>query len=352
VRAYIEAGGALAMVGSDLSFASGAYGESALHDVLPVELAGIPRDGAASFSTDAFRPHLTQEGLTHPVTSLSLDEKINEARWAALPQLTGINRVAGLRPGARALLVHPTQKSGDGKPAPVLAIADVGKGRTLALLTDSAWNWGFQAAGAGDDGRAFQRFWEGAIRWLVRDPALTHLRIDLDKVEYRRGQTVSLRVRTLRADYSPAASVDVALELRPAAAGETVPPLRALKVTTGNEGEAQVELDGLEPGAYRLVGRAVLDGRPAEEQTTFVIRPEGHELDDVVARDGVLREIAKASGGEFHDSALGDPSVRPPRKVRVGSLRTVEVWSNPLLLLLAIGLLVAEWTLRRRTGHA
>ena len=132
----------------------------------------------------------------------------------------------------------------------------------------------------------------------------------------------------------------------------TTPPVRASKVTTGAEGEAQVELSGLEPGAYRLVGRAVLDGRPTEEQTTFVIRPEGHELDDVIAREEVLREIAQASGGEFHDGAIGDPTVRPPRKVRVGSLRTVEVWSNPLLLLLAIGLLVAEWTLRRRTGHA
>ena len=352
VRAYIEAGGALAMVGGDLSFASGAYGDSALHDVLPVELDGIPRDGPASFSTDSFRPRLTPEGRTHPVTSLSLDEKINEARWAALPQLTGINRVAGLRPGARALLVHPTQKSADGKPAPVLATADVGKGRTLALLTDSAWSWGFQAAGAGDDGRAFQRFWEDAIRWLVRDPALTHLRIDLDKVEYRRGQTVSLRVRTLRADYSPAAAVEVALDLRSVGAAETAAPLRTVAVTSSGEGEAHAELAGLEPGAYRLVGRAVLDGRPVEEQTTFVIRPEGHELDDVVARTDVLREIATASGGEFRDGSFGDPTVRPPRKVRVGSLRTVEVWSSPLLLLIAIGLLVAEWTLRRRTGHA
>ena len=220
VRAYIEAGGALAMVGGDLSFASGLYGESALHDVLPVDLAGIPRDGAAAFTTDTFRPRLTAEGRTHPVTSLSLDEKTNESRWAALPPLVGINRVAGLRPGAHALLVHPSQKSGDGKPAPVLATADVGKGRTLALLTDSAWNWGFRGRRPGDDGRAFQRFWESAIRWLVRDPALTPLRIDLDKAEYRRGQTVSPRVRTLRADYTPAASVDVALELRPAAAAE------------------------------------------------------------------------------------------------------------------------------------
>jgi hypothetical protein len=144
VRAYIEGGGALAMVGGDLSFASGAYGESALHDVLPVELSGIPRDGPGAFSTDTFRPRLTSEGRTHPVTSLSLDEKINESRWAALPHLRASTAWLGLRPGARALLVHPTQKSGDGKPAPVLATADIGKGRTLALLTDSAWNWGFR----------------------------------------------------------------------------------------------------------------------------------------------------------------------------------------------------------------
>ena len=352
VRAYIEGGGALAMVGGDLSFASGLYGDSALHDALPVELGGIPQDGPASYTTDSFRPRLTAEGRSHPATALSLDGRINESRWAALPPLVGINRVAGLRPGARALLVHPSQKSGDGKPAPVLAVSDVGKGRSLALLTDSAWNWGFQAAGVGDDGRAFQRFWEGAIRWLVRDPALTLLHIDLDKVEYRRGQTVSARVRTLRADYTGAPGVDVSLELRPVEAAEAAAPLRALKLTTSADGETHLELAGLETGAYRLLGRATLDGRAVEERATFVIRAEGHELDDVVAREDVLREIANASGGDFRAGSLASPRIKPPRKVRVGSLRTVEMWSNPLMLLLAVGLLAAEWTLRRRSGHA
>ncbi len=95
-----------------------------------------------------------------------------------------------------------------------------------------------------------------------------------------------------------------------------------------------------------------MDGRAAEERATFVIRAEGHELDDVVARDDVLRELARASGGESRAGSFGSPSVKPPRKVRVGSLRTVEIWSNPLMLLLAIALLAAEWTLRRRSGHA
>lgn len=352
VRAYVESGGALAMIGGDLSFASGDYGSSELRTVLPVDLAGIPAEGAAAFTTESFRPRLTLEGRTHPVTSLSLDERTNEARWTALPALQGINRVARLRPGARSLLVHPSQKSGDGKPAPVLAVADVGKGRSLALLTDSAWSWGFGAAGAGDDGRAFQRFWEGAIRWLVRDPALTVLRLDLDKGEYRRGQSVVLRTRTLRSDFSPAPAEKVSLEVRAGDATAGDRPVRALEVTTGADGEGHLELESLDAGAYRLAGKATLDGRAVTAETTFVVRPEGRELDDVVARERVLREIAETSGGEFREGSVGNPSVRPPRKVRVGSLRTVEIWSNPLLLLLALGLLAAEWTLRRRTGHA
>ena len=259
-----------------------------------------------------------------------------------------------------------------GKPAPVLAVSNFGKGRTLALLTDSAWNWGFAAANdgrgrsargeetparaTGDDGRALQRFWEGAIRWLVRDPALTLLHIDLDRTEYRRGQTVAARVRTLHADYSPAGRIAVTLDLLPAedasgGTGAAAKTLRALTVTTGEDGEAHAELAGLAAGAYRLIGRATLDGRAVEEQTTFVLRPEGRELDDVVSRDEVLRQIAAVTGGEFRVGTLGTPSIRPARQVRVGSLRTVAIWSHPSLLFLALALLASEWMLRRRAGH-
>ena len=113
-----------------------------------------------------------------------------------------------------------------------------------------------------------------------------------------------------------------------------------------------MEFAGLDPGAYRLLGRATLDGRAAEERATFVVRAEGHELDDVLAREDVLRELASASGGDFRAGSLANPTIKPPRKVRVGSLRTVEIWSSPLMLLFAVALLAAEWTLRRRSGHA
>jgi uncharacterized membrane protein len=358
VRNYVEEGGALAMIGGDLSFASGGYGLTALRDVLPVELPATPPtlEGEAdtNLSTEAFRPRLSAEGRAHPITSLLLDPHENELRWGKLPPLEGLNRVPRAKPNATTLLTHPTLKGADGKPAPVLVAGETGKGRSLALLTDSAWHWGFLAAGEGDDGRAFQRFWENAIRWLVRDPALMLLHIELDRLEYGRNQPVAARVRAMHADYSPAPNIDVSIDV--AAADGNVDTgakaLRARHVTTDGDGEAQVDIGALPPGAYRLTGRAAIDGRAVTQDETFVVRAGGPELDDVAARDRVLRELAQASGGDYRFEALPNLTIRPSREVHVGRQRAVELWSRPLLLLLGIGLLALEWTLRRRSGHS
>ncbi len=56
LRDYVQSGGALAMVGGDLSFASGGYAQTALREVLPVELEGIPIQGDRAVTRDAFRP--------------------------------------------------------------------------------------------------------------------------------------------------------------------------------------------------------------------------------------------------------------------------------------------------------
>ncbi|MEA2696040.1 MAG: hypothetical protein QOI66_311 [Myxococcales bacterium] len=358
VRDYVEGGGALAMVGGDLSFASGGYGATALADILPVELpptppgAGTGAGSEADLTSDAFKPKLTTEGRSHPITSLLLDPRENELRWTKLPALEGINRVPRARVGAATLLVHPTLRAEGGKPAPVLVAGEAGKGRALALLTDTAWHWGFVAAGEGDDGRSFQRFWDNAIRWLVRDPALTLLRIELDRVEYHRGQPVAARVRAMHPDYSPARNVAVTVDVRAAGGEPDGKSLRSLSGVTNQDGEAHIDLGLLAPGAYRLIGNATLDGRAASEEKTFVVRAEGRELDDVAFRDRVLKEIAQVGGGDYHFEEIGHPTVREPREVRVGRQRSVELWSSPLLLIVGVALLAGEWTLRRRAGHS
>ena len=156
----------------------------------------------------------------------------------------------------------------------------------------------------------------------------------------------------MHGDYAPAPNVDVTLEVTAADAGADPPVLRTLHATTDADGEAQVDVGLLPTGAYRIKGHATVDGRPVSEEQTFVVRAGGPELDDVAARDKVLRELAQISGGSYAFEELGHVPVRPSREVRVGRQETVEIWSTPPLLLLALALLTLEWTLRRRAGHS
>lgn len=356
IREYVEQGGAFAMIGGDLSFGAGGYAQTPIQEILPVDVPRADSSAAANAMTsDTFKPRLTNEGRGHPITSLLLDARDNEARWGKLPALEGLNQVQRLRPGTVPLLVHPTLRIDGGKPAPILAVAEPGKGRTLSLMTDTAWHWGIVAAGEGDDGRAFQRFWDNAIRWLVRDPALTLLHVDLDRAEYRRHQAPSVRVRTVHPDYTPARDVHVSLSVRgtdAAGSGASSAPLRQQDVVTDAKGEVQVDIGALPPGAYHLTGSATLDGRAVTEDKTFVVRAEGKELEDIISRDDVLRALAAASGGSYRQGSLEGVTIRDPREVRVGNQKELQIWSHPLLLILVLGLLAGEWVLRRRAGYS
>ena len=374
IRRFVEEGGALAMIGGDLSFSSGGYAGTALGEVLPVELLPDENDPARLISTDPFRPRLTAAGRGHPITAIKLDVAENEARLAALPPLEGVNKVGPPRGGATVLLGHPFLTTREGRPMPVLAVGEVEKGRTLALTTDTTWHWSFVAAGetgaaraAGDDGRTYVRFWDNAIRWLIRDPALRYLRVDPDRGEYEQGQPVRLTARAWLQDYRPARDLSVSLEVRPLVArngdggapasapvrgAAPAAPVFSAAARTDAEGQVQVEMTPPRPGAYRVAARATLGGRLLADDTVFTVAVAGRELGAPAARDETLRAVAQASGGRFLDepASLPEVEVHPPRVVRIGKHREVELWSRPVVLLFALACLAGEWLLRRRHG--
>ncbi|MEI7706289.1 MAG: hypothetical protein WCK73_17025, partial [Deltaproteobacteria bacterium] len=200
LRDYVRGGGGFAMVGGGQSFAQGHYGSTPLQDILAVNAP----EGMGE-TAEPFRPRLTPEGRRHPVTSLVPGEGANEAAWTALPAIPGLNFTAPLpaTDGARVLLEAPTLLSG-GRPAPVVAVREVGAGRSLAVTTDGTWYWGFVAAGDGQGGRAHQRFWNAALRWLVRDPSLAPLQLQPDRPSVEPGEPVGFSVSVRGPDYGPA----------------------------------------------------------------------------------------------------------------------------------------------------
>ncbi len=347
LRDYVRGGGGFAMVGGGQSFAQGHYGSTPLQDILAVNAP----EGMGE-TAEPFRPRLTPEGRRHPVTSLVPGEGANEAAWTALPAIPGLNFTAPLpaTDGARVLLEAPTLLSG-GRPAPVVAVREVGAGRSLAVTTDGTWYWGFVAAGDGQGGRAHQRFWNAALRWLVRDPSLAPLQLQPDRPSVEPGEPVGFSVSVRGPDYGPAPGSTVEGSLV-AEDGRVVGQARA---RAGADGQARLEFPAPPPGAYRLQASAEVPGAPLERGAAAVaVRANGAEDSDAAPRPELLKQVAEATGGTFTNlphSGLPEIRMREPEVVEVGRKRDRPLWDRWWTIAFLACALGGEWLLRRRSGH-
>ena len=347
LRDYVRGGGAFAMVGGGQSFAQGHYAGTPVGDILAVN----PAEGMGD-TAEPFRPRLTAEGRRHPVTSLAPGEAANEAAWSALPPLPGLNFTAPLpaSDGARVLLEAPTLLSG-GRPAPVVAVREVGAGRSLSVMTDGTWHWGFVAAGDGQGGRAHQRFWNGALRWLVRDPSLTPLQIQPDRPAVEPGEPVGFSVAVRGPDYGPAPGAAVEGSL----VAEDGRVIGRASARAGPDGSARLEFQAPPPGAYRLQASAEVAGAPVERGGAAVaVRASGAEDSDAAPRPELLRQLAEATGGTFTrlpQAGLPELRLREPEVVEIGRKKDEPLWDRWWYLAILAGALSGEWVLRRRLGH-
>jgi len=354
IRSYVEGGGGLAMLGGGMSFSSGGYHGTPVAAALPVQLLD-PWSTSTLVDTGGFTPELTEAGRSHPVTALRYAVPDNLAAWKALPSLEGANLVAGPRPDATVLAVHPRLKTARGKPMPVIVAGDYGKGKSLAITTDSLWRYGFVAAARpGDDGRAYTKLWENAIRWLIQDPDLRNLHVDSDAVEYEPGARVRLTLRLLGRDYQPLAGGKVSLAWKRGADPALAVPVGTAQLTMGEDGTGTHELAGLAPGAYRVEATAEVSGKKVSAGDIFLVRDASAELDQPAGDKDTLTRISAGTGGRALGTVEALPADLPfdePRVVRVDRRADVELWSRPLLVLLALLVLGLEWLLRQRSGY-
>ncbi len=356
IRDWVKGGGAFVMVGGDLSFASGGYAGTAVEEILPVTLPPGDRASPELLDTAAFRPVLTEEGARHPVTMLGPAGPENVRAWQALVPLEGVNLLAGPAPGAVVLLEHPSLHAASGGHTPLVAAREVGRGRTLAVATDSQWRWAFEQAEAGGDPREYELFWDNAMRWLTHDPALERLRVFTDGDRTVPGAKIDVRLELRDRSFRPANGESVSLELVPMDGG---PAVASSTGVVDEAGSFRAAMRAPPPGAYRIVAHATLaprEGLPAEELTAEeVILSMGatEELAVLAPRPGVLRSIARATKGRFvhADVDLGTLPIPPPRAARVESREDAPLLERAWFLALVVALLAAEWAVRRRWGY-
>jgi hypothetical protein len=196
--------------------------------------------------------------------------------------------------------------------------------------------------------------WENTIRWLIQDPDLRNLHVDSDAVEYVPGAPVHVAVRLLGRDYQPLANGEVSLVVTRGADPAHAEQVSVQKLTVGDDGTQSVELGGLAPGVYRVLGHATIAGRQVDASDIFLVREGGTELDAPVGDAATLEAISAATHGEALgpvDELPARLAFDPPRIIRVDRRTDVELWSRPGLLILVVGLLGLEWLLRQRSGY-
>jgi uncharacterized membrane protein len=343
IEEYVNNGGAVAYLGGDRSFGEAPGANTPFAAILPVTTAG-PADLAP------FTARLTADGQRHPITMLATGSSSSETMWNALPPIQGLN-LTRPKPGAVVLLDHPFTTV-DGKNAPLLVIEEVGRGRSLALMTDASWAWSLPAHALGAPTRSYERFWSNAIRWLVRDPDLTTLSVTADPPSVEPGHPVVGLVIARQSDYQPAAGASVKLELSSADDGHVVAEQTAV---AGPDGSARLEFPAVPAGAYKLVGRATLGDRPLGQGTdTVAVRAVGSELADVRVNATLLAELAKTTKGAFFDSpsfALSEVPLAEPPLVEVGRSKDQPLWDRWYWLTVLVVIAGLEWSVRRRFGY-
>ncbi len=354
VRQFIQGGGGFAMVGGELSFSEGGYDSTVLADMLPVTLP--PSRG--HYQEETYIPTVTEAGRRHPILSFPGGDAASVI--ARLPAFEGFNGSLALANNAEALLTHPAPRTGPSN-QPVLAVREVGKGRTMALLTDSLWFWALPDAGGGGRGTAHRELWANAIRWLIGDPALSRVRVEAKSAAFDPQEPVVLTVRTFDAAYSPLVGANITLTLDGFGDAPTPDqPGGARRVTqvegvSGADGEWTARIPSPGPGAYRArVTARMANAALGSDEDAFLVRQADRESSEGAPRPELLAALAAASDGAVVLKPQDVEGLRwkLPEGVRVHKRKTEPLWDRTWVGVLLVAVWGLEWALRRRNGFA
>ena len=341
-------GGGLLMLGGRRSFAEGGWAGTPVGEVLPVEFDGGARGSnanAAYFATLTVKP--TAAGKVYPVTQLAGDEKASAARWDGMPQLTAVNQVRSVKPGATVLLTGTTETRQE---QVVLAYQRYGRGKALAFPVQDSWLWKMDAAVPVED-QTHANFWRRLVRWLVDGvPDPVSLTTGLDRVEP--GEPLKLTADVVDPAFVEVNDAQVVAKVT-SPSGKTVDV--PLEWTVAKDGEYKGQFVPDEAGTYAVTTSALRDGKELGVHTLHARASAGDaEYFDAAMRASLLTRVAEDTGGAFFtpDNAAQLPEAINYSGRGVTVVEERDLWDMPIILIALLGLMAAEWGYRRVRGLA
>src|SRR5262249_53928624 len=286
-------------------------------------------------------------GNSSPVTQIAATESASTARWSEMPELSAVNLVREVKPGASVLLTG-TDKSH--QEHVVLAYQRYGRGKAFALPVQDTFIWRMDAKMAVTD-TTHAMFWRRLIRWLVDGvPGQVNVSTIADRVEP--GEPVKLTAEVLDSAYAEVNDSRVVAHVTsPSGKTSDVP----VEWTVTRDGDYRTTFGPEESGIYNVRVTAERADKEIGASTLQVRVSAGDaEYFDAAMRAPLLKRIAEDTGGRFfttaQTSALPEAISYSGRGVTVVEER--ELWDMPALFIALVGLIAAEWGYRRNRGLA
>jgi hypothetical protein len=241
----------------------------------------------------------------------------------------------------------------NGAEAPVLAVHRVGAGRAAAFTSGGSWYW--QMSRPAED-QFYEKFWKQMIRWLAVG-AEPQLRVSTEKEIYSRGERVVLRAHVADEALRPVNDAAVTAVVTDPLDNVTRVPLN---LALGEDGLYEADLDPSIEGDHtvtmEIAGKRWEGVRPA--QTGFRVAKPVIEFRNAGLREDLLRRMAAETGGKYCHSEDAGRLIEEisglAGKLPVARAEPVRkpIWDMPALFLAMLGLMTAEWLIRRRGNLA
>lgn len=333
-------GGGLLVLGGPRAFAEGGYAGTPVADALPVV---FERPARVPDPLPVARLHVTptRAGESHGVTQIAPTEAASLARWKDMPVLTSVNLLTVAKPGATVLLTGTDAR----REQIVLAWQRYGRGKALAFPVQDSWHWQMDVRMSLED-QTHENYWRQLLRWLVADvPGPVEVHPAADRVEP--GAQATLVADVVDGGFVDVNDARVVARVSDPKGRVTEVPMQW---TGERSGQYRASFTAADPGMYSAVVEASRAGKPlGTGRTDLRAAPGDGEYFDATMHAPTLRRIAEETGGRFYtpDTAAGLPEDLRYTGRGVTTVEERELWHMPVVLLLFVGLLSAEWAWRR-----
>lgn len=343
-------GGSLLLMGGPKAFTEGGYQGTVIANMLPVIL-GQSTDSLAPNSnprTENFSVSPTVEGLLTGSWSLDPNLQENQRLWEGMPPLSGINLFAVTRPGAivTALADGPSEAVTG---APLFIYQRYGEGKCAVLASYATWPYQMRLE---EEDQRHERLWRQISRSLVNGvPEPVLLRDKLDN--YTVGETAIFDFLVRDQLFNEREGLQTTVKVR-APSGQD--QLLAVDESIQEAGHYRSEFEPEEAGTHLLTLTAMNDKGESvgSMEEAFLVEPDNREFQKAQFNPGYLMEIADKTGGRYFtlDQINAIHKYIPWVDRSAPEEMRIHLWRIPLFFFLLIGMLSAEWVMRRLKGYA